>query len=188
MLIVHIPIQEGFDESTERFVVTKTYPVAFEHSLLSLFEWEGKYEKPFLSNTETHTEDEILDYLKMMVVNPAVDLSILNKMSPENSQMIQEYINAKATATRVNEIPGARGNGSYMSAELIYYWMFSLGIPKECETWHLNRLLTLIKVFDAKNKEQDPKYKNKIRMPQSEAIARDADLNAKRKAQLGTTG
>lgn len=179
MLILDIKVGESYDENSQRFI-PKTIPVAFEHSLLSLSKWEEKYEKPFLSQTEQLSEDEVLDYLHMMIVNPFVDTKLLNYLSSDNYKEIQEYLNKKATATTVREDKATPGPKPIVTSELIYYWMFSLQIPKECETWHINRLLMLIKVFNAKQQEADPK--NKRKMSRSEIMARNRALNAKRLA------
>lgn len=179
MLILEIPIKEYYDETSERFV-SKTFPIALEHSLLSLSKWEEKYEKPFLSETEEMSMDEVIDYIGMMVLNPAVDKSLLNRLTNDNLTEIQKYINKKATATTVRDDESGKKDRSVITAEVIYYWMFSLQIPKECETWHINKLLMLIRVFNAKAKESDPK--NKKTMSKSQIMARNAKLNAKRLA------
>lgn len=179
MLILEIPIKEYYDETSEKFV-SKTFPIALEHSLLSISKWEEKYEKPFLSETEEMSTGEVMDYIRMMVVNPAVDVSLLDRLSNDNLSEIQKYLNKKATATTVRDDDPNSRERNVITSELIYYWMFSLQIPKECETWHINRLLMLIRVFNAKAKEADPKSKKT--MSQSQIMARNAKLNAKRLA------
>jgi hypothetical protein len=59
--------------------------------------------------------------------------------------------------------------------------MFTAGIPIECETWHLQRLITLIRVFDAKT--QKPK-----KMNSTEAARQRAALVAKRREEFGSRG
>ena len=85
------------------------------------------------------------------------------------------------SATWFNEGPGAPQTNQIITAELIYYWMTVLNIPFECDKWHLNRLFTLIRI--ANIKQAKPK-----KMSRSEIAARNRELNAQRKKQLGTTG
>lgn len=74
-----------------------------------------------------------------------------------------------------------KSTASAVTSEVLYYDMVELGIPFECEKWHLNRLLTLIRVCNEKHKP--PKKVSK-----SEQAARRKALNAKRKKELGTRG
>ena len=68
-----------------------------------------------------------------------------------------------------------------MTAEVIYFYMISFGIPFECEKWQLNRLLTLIKVCSIKN--EPPKKRSR-----HEIMSRNAALNAARRKKLNTKG
>src|SRR5699024_957782 len=170
---------EVYDEETSQFRPAKTIRVELEHSLLAVSKWEEKYEKPFLSETSDHTEEEILDYLRMMVVTPGVDDTTFDYLTTDDVRSIQEYITKTATATTIRESKNTQQR-QIITSELIYYWMFSLGIPKECESWNLNRLLMLIRVFNAKQEESDPK--NQKSMSQAEIMARNRALNAKRLA------
>lgn len=178
MLQVEITTSESYDEELEEFLEEK-YVLSLEHSLRSLSKWESKYEKPFLSDDEK-TPEEMLDYVKCMTLSDDVTEDLYNLLSRDNIREINEYISSKQTATwfRDDKKPG---NKEIVTAELIYYWMFSYNIPMECEQWFLNRLLTLIKVFSAKN--SPPKKKS-----QHEIAAENRALNAKRKAKFKTSG
>lgn len=168
-----------FDESTETFVKQGGTEVELEHSLVSLSKWESKFEKPFLGKAEK-TSAELLAYIEEMVLGKVPE-GFLSKLSEDNIIGINEYIEAKMTATWFREAPGAPQSREVITSELIYYWMIAFEIPWEAQYWHLNRLFTLIRVCNLK--QAKPK-----KMGRAEAAARQRELNAQRKAQLGTKG
>mgnify|MGYP003082068149 FL=1 len=177
MLQLKIELEELFNEATDEFEMA-TVTVELEHSLLSLSKWEAKYEKPFLSPDDKSPE-EILDYVTFMVVTPNFDYNLLDRLSTSNFDEINKYISSKQSATWFAE-DNSPPSREVITAELIYYWMFSMQIPKECEEWHLNRLFTLIRVFNAKN--------NPKKMSPEEIARRNRELNAKRLREMNTKG
>ena len=180
MLYLTIPASEYWDEQKQEFVYTKEQKLQLEHSLISLSEWESKWEKPFLTKEEKSYE-ETLDYIRCMTVTRNIDPCVYQFLTQENLKQINDYIGAQRTATRVTEQKGGKGGREQVTSELIYYWMIALNIPPEYQKWHLNRLLTLIRVCNIKN--QPPK-----RRSQREIMSRNAALNAIRKKQLNTRG
>lgn len=180
MLRIVIEGDELYDEETNKFETVNDVVLDLEHSLVSLSKWESKYQKAFLSSG-TKSSDEIFGYLKAMVVTPDADLDVLYKCSQKNIDQIQQYIDSSQSATKFGIMPERRGPGEVITSELIYYWMVSFNIPFECERWHLNRLFSLIRICNLKNSK--PK-----KMSRNELAARNRELNAKRRAELGSSG
>ena len=183
MLRITIPATELWDENKEEFITIKEQTLQLEHSLVSLSKWESKWCKPFLSK-DIKTEEETLDYIRCMTITQNVDPDVYNFIPNNIREEIKEYIEAPMTATWFNDDKngkGGKGNSEQITSELVYYWMIAQNIPFECEKWHLNRLLTLIKVCNVKN--QPPK-----KMGKKALMSRNAALNAARRKQLNTKG
>ena len=180
MLQITIPAREMWDERNNEFVYTNEQTLQLEHSLISLSKWESKWNKPFLSK-ESKTYEETLDYVKCMTLTQKVSPEIYANLTDENMRDIQRYIEAPMTATTFSEEKNTKGNREIVTSELIYYWMIALGIPMECEKWHLNRLLTLVRVCNIKNSPPKKMGKNAI-------MSRNASLNAARRKRLNSKG
>lgn len=180
MLEIFVPSKELFDESTQGFIQTKDTTLRLEHSLVSLSKWESKWCKVFLSKQEK-TLEETIDYIRCMTLTQNVDPNIYRVLTDENITQINQYIEAPMTATTFTEDRTSKGSRELVTSELVYYWMIALNIPFECQKWHLNRLLTLIRVCNIKN--QPPK-----KMGKNDTASYYAQMNAARRKQLNTKG
>lgn len=180
MLQITLPAVEFFDENKQEFIVLKERTLQLEHSLVSLSKWESKWCKAFLGKQEK-TSEETLDYIKCMTITQNVEPEVYNRLTNDNIIQINKYIEAPMTATTFLDDKTAKNNRETVTAELIYYWMIALNIPFECQKWHLNKLLTLIRVCNIKNA---PPKKRSTR----EIMSRNAALNASRKKKFNSRG
>lgn len=181
MLHITIPLtSEGWDEEKEEFVKPKVQTLCLEHSLVSLSKWESKWCKAFFSKRDK-TAEETIDYIRCMTLTQNVNPDVYTKLTKQNIDDIYKYINAPMTATVLPDEKKGKINNETVTSELIYYWMIALNIPVEFQKWHLNRLLTLIRVCNVKN--APPKKRS-----QREIMSRNAALNAARRKQFNTKG
>lgn len=180
MLRITVPGDEFYDEELQEFVTRGDVVLDLEHSLVSLSKWESKHERPFLG-VDDKTSEETLSYIQMMIQTPDFSPEVLSRLSRSNLEEINAYINSKQTATWFSESRTPPRSREVITAELIYYWMITMKIPMACETWHLNRLFTLIKICSIKSSKPE-------KLSRSELAARNKQLNEQRRKQLGTKG
>lgn len=179
MLTITIPEQEMYNEETQEFLSYGEQTLQLQHSLVSLSKWESKWCKAFLSK-EAKTDEEVLDYIRCMTITQNVKPETYNRLTQENLEAINKYIDAPMTATTFSNQP-QKQSGEIVTSELIYYWMISFNIPMECQKWHLNRLLTLIRVCNVKNAPAK-------KMSKRDIMSRNAALNASRRSKLNSKG
>jgi hypothetical protein len=180
MLTLQIVGREYFNEETEEFDTLGDFTVELEHSLVSLSKWESIHNKPFLSEG-AKTPEEILSYVECMISSPNHPSEFRNHLTNEYLEVINTYIESRQTATSFGEMPSRKGRGEVITSELVYYWMVAFNIPFECETWHLNRLFSLIRICNIKNAPAK-------KMSRSEVARRNRELNEKRRSEMGTNG
>jgi len=182
MLQITLPEREFFNEATGEFINTKAVTLKLEHSLVSLSRWESKWKKPFLSNKDPLNREEWIDYVRCMTINQGVDPETYRYLGVKELKEIQDYIGDSHTATKIyDHRTTTTHRQETITSELIYYWMVYYDIPSEYEKWHLNRLLTLIKICNVKN---SPDRK----MSRQSIYAQNKELNAMRRAKLHSRG
>jgi len=194
MLKLEIKATETFNNKTQEFTNIKATTLELEHSLVSLAKWEAKYQKPFL-NDNNKTAEEMLDYIKLMTITQNVDpnVYVIISKNKEYMEKINNYITSPQTATKFYQNEKTEGNADakpkkdnkIMTSEEIYYLMLSFQIPFECQKWHLNRLLTLIKICNIKERQQNGKGS---KMSRRDILAQNNALNAARRKSMKSRG
>lgn len=172
---ITVPVQELYDPKTGTFMCSKGATFTIEHSLVSLSKWEQKWKVPFLN--KEHTTEEFDDYIRCMTITQNVDPEVYKWITPEIRNEIQEYMNDSMTAAVIHENQTPRHSTKFITADLIYCWMVMLRIPPEYQKWHLNRLLTLIRIV---NIEQNPNKK----MSKADSAKHHHSTNQARRARM----
>lgn len=179
MLKITIPASEQYDPVNNEFIYTKETTLTMEHSLISLSKWEEKWKKPFLSKEEK-TQEESLDYLRCMTITQNVDPNVYKAIDPPTMKIINDYMEDTHTATWFSESSNAPSR-DIITAEILYYSMFANGVDIECAKWHLNKLMTLLRVFAEKNKPDK-------KMSRADLFSKQRALNKARRKRLRTRG
>lgn len=181
MLNIVISKQDLWDEEKEKFIPIKPTILRLEHNLLSMSDWESKHKKPLLGKNSL-TIDELRDYVRSMTQNDVEDQNVYLALTAKHLNVVQRYMADPMTATTFTERKNQKRNSQFITNELIYCWMSKFNIPYQpCEQWHLNRLLTLIKVCSEENSGPQ-------KVDKGQAMRDQRALNELRKAKLGTTG
>lgn len=181
MLEIEVAPAEMFDEETNEFVYTKGCTLQLEHSLISISKWESKWKKPFMVKKPEKTSDELLDYIRCMTINKKVSPDVYLGLTAKQLNEILAYIEDSMTATTFNDAGGQAPSREIITSELLYYYMLKNNIPLECEKWHINRLITLVRIFSIKDAPQR-------KMSKGEIMARNRELNEQRRKMHNTKG
>ena len=179
MLSITIPDTEMWNEAEQQFYVIKGGTIHLEHSLVSVSKWESKWKKSFFLKNKT--AEEVIDYVRCMTITQNVNPYLYKCLTKENLEAIKEYIDDPMTATTVSNVKKQSGSGGIITSEILYYYMIALGIPFECQKWHLNRLIMLIRVCSIKNSKPQKMNKN-------DYLNHRRALNEQRKKALHTRG
>ena len=181
MLELHIPGEERWDERTNMFVYDEPVTLRLEYSLLSLSKWESKWHKPYLDENVKKTREETLDFVRCMTLTKGADPTVYARLRRVDWLAIQQYMSDPMTAATFKDRKGGKKRARYQTADLFYAAMASYGIPFECEKWHLNRLLALIRACGEENLPPE-------KMGRHEQAAHIRALNAQRRAKFHSRG
>jgi hypothetical protein len=181
MLEIVVGATEFFNEETGTFEYHGGVTLQLEHSLVALSKWEAIHEVPFLGQQQK-TPEQLASYFECMLLTPNPPAEFPHNLSEDNLAAIQAYIDRKMTATWFSDVQPQSRNSETITAELVYYWLSVYRIPFEVETWHLNRMFTLLRIASIKQNNKPKK------MSRSEQARRMRELNEQRKRQLGTKG
>ena len=180
MLRLKVLEEEYYNEDTKEFETHGGLLLELEHSLVSLSKWESFTQKPFLDSNDK-TPEEILFYIECMILNENFSPGVLSELTDKDFVAIHDYIESPQSATTFGQMPDRKGRGEIITSELVYYWMVAFNIPFETETWHLNRLFSLIRICNIKN--APPSKTNK-----ADRARHYRDLNAQRLQKYSTKG
>lgn len=174
---------ECWDEKNEVFIPeSKPKEIVMEHSLVSVSKWEAKWHKSFFNEHQGLTLEEELDYYRCMTITQNVDDDLYKYITPQQRNEIRQYIDDPMTATTFRDDKSRPLNkNTIITSEIIYYWMISNNIPVEFQKWHLNRLITLIRVCAEKNAPSKKRSRE-------EMLAERRALNASRRARHHSKG
>lgn len=185
-LFVDASSKEFYDEEKQEFFTLKSRVIELEHSLISVSKWESKWKISFLKfiDDKNYDVEKFMDYIRCMTVTPKVDPRLYGCLTQEQILQIADYINDPMTATTFQSYRQNTGRKKILTAEVIYQRMIVNGIWKECERWHLNRLLALIRVAEISNSTN-----SKSNQMSSQDVRRQYQaLNNARRAKYKTRG
>lgn len=179
MLTIVIKASDMWDERTNEFLSVPETVLHLEHSLVAISKWESKWKKPFLTRDQK-TIEETLDYVRCMSVDIDIDPTVYRLISQEHLDQISEYIDDPMSATWFSK-EDSKASREIVTSELIYYWMCASQIPFECQYWHLNRLMSLIRICSIKNQPSK-------KMGKKDVYNQNAALNRARRAKNRSKG
>lgn len=184
MFVLNIKEKVLWNEKDQEFVTISPYTIKIEHSLLSIRKWESKWHKPFMTQTQK-TQAEQKDYVRCMTIGYELPEEVYATLDAQEMNEVFTYMNEPMTATWFSENDQKQAKSKMGSEtvtyEIVYYWMSKLNIPYDCEKWHINSLMTLIKV--SMLKEQPSK-----KMSKRDVMSQNRALNEQRKAKMKSKG
>ena len=119
-----------------------------------------------------------------MSLTKNVDPKVYQNLTNENVAKIELYMDDAMSATVIREQGNQNRSREPITSELVYYWMTACQIPFECEKWHFNRLMTLIRLCNKKNEQAVPGKKTK----QSDLYSKYRAINEANRRKYNSRG
>ena len=192
MMTLTVTVEETklINQDTLEIITVPATTIELEHSLYAISKWESIWHDQFLKDRnfvgEPLTQEQLLSYMQCMSINGpdngAFDILVYRAISAKDIDRIRQYMEDPMTGTTfVEEVGKGRPAGSVMSSEEIYYAMFKWNIPLELEHWHINRLMTLLRVFGEKENPKKLSEQEKLQQMYAKNAYRQAQSAARHK-------
>lgn len=183
-LTITIPGGELFDNDTQKFTDLPATELVLEHSLISISKWEAIWKKPWITDKDDKTNDELYSYIQCMTIKGNASDEVVSRITTKEYLRVMDYIKDPMTASTVKRKKKSNVRSqNFTTSELIYAWMTSYQIPWEAQKWHLNRLMMLINILDEMNEQANPKNKKS----EAQLIRDYAKLNEENKKRFHMT-
>lgn len=180
MLEIYVEGETFWNEELQEFYDMAPKTFHFEYSLAAISKWEMKWHIPYLTE-DTKTQEQVRDFIRCMCLDeePPDELH-LAILSTRYAEEFNAYTKDPMTATTIKSVDKfpSHSRNNIQTNELIYHLMTVNNIPFECDKWHFNRLMTLIRVCNEQNGEKKP-------MTKRETLEYQAALNKARRAKKG---
>lgn len=180
---ITIPKARLWDSVNRKFLYVPETTFTIEHSLVSISKWESRTHKPFISASKK-TRQELIDYIKDMTLEEGIPDLAYNGVTDAIIKEVSDYIADPQSALIHKKKEGEGSSNKTVTSDMIYVQLAMAQIPfQPCETWHLNRLLTMLSYYASKQEESQKGSKRKGR-PDPGAGKKMHDLNAARRAKM----
>jgi len=151
-------IRESLVNGTD-FIYEETMRATLEHSLKSVFKYEGDFKKPFF---KMEGGSDFINYINCMTISKSNNFDAF-KLSYSNINKIKKYIEEPQGTTYFNSFEASLKEPTAprkqaITSEMVYAMMIRFKIPMEFEKWNLSRLFNLIRICSS---EEQKKYKGK---------------------------
>ena len=141
MFSLEIPDLELFNSEKMQFYIVKGGRFTFSYNLHNLYKWENRTNVRFIDNPDLSIE--LLCDFMISICNEELNPELVND---KLIYMFMEEINKVTGPTILPKRPSS-GKKNILTSDIIYAYMYTLGIDTKWEYENLNKLLLLIAVI-----------------------------------------